>query len=193
MDELSTRSDVTELLDAWSGGDRAALDRLMPLILEDLRALAGAYMARDRTPHSTLQPTALVHEAYLRLVGHREVHVENRVELFAVLAQTLRQVLVDHARHKLAAKRGGGAPVLSLDEALNVADRPDVDLVALDDALKDLATFAPRQAQVVHLSYFGGLSQEEIATHLGVSPATVKRDLKAARLWLLNELRGEDG
>lgn len=193
MEELSTRPDVTELLGAWSGGDREALDRLMPLILDDLRALARAYIARDNTPQSVLQPTALVHEAYLRLAGRRKVRIENRVQLFAVLAQTLRYILVEHARRKRAAKHGGGAPVFSLDEALGVPARADVDLVALDDALKDLAGFAPRRAEVVHLSYFGGLNYDEIGQHLDISPVTVKRDLKAARLWLLHELRQDGG
>ncbi len=191
MEEARPSSEVTRLLDAWSGGDRQALDRLMPLVLEDLRALARAYMARDATPHSSLQPTALVNEAYLRLAGRRRVKLENRVQLFSVLAQTLRRILVDHARKKHAAKHGGGAPAVTLDESLGIRVRVDVDLLALDQALSDLATFAPRQAEVVHLSYFGGLSHDETAAALEVSPTTVRRDLKAARLWLLNELRVE--
>ncbi len=189
MEEANPSPEITRLLDAWSDGDRQALDRLMPLVLEDLRALARACMARDATPHSTLQPTALVNEAYLRLAGRRRVQLETRVQLFSVLAQTLRRILVDHARKKRAAKHGGGTPAVTLDESLGIRVRADVDLVALDDALRDLATFAPRQAEVVHLSYFGGLSYDEIGGALEVSPTTVRRDLKAARLWLLNELQ----
>ncbi len=189
MDEVRPSSEVIRLLDAWSGGDRQALDRLMPLVLEDLRALARAYMARDATPHDTLQPTALVNEAYLRLAGRRTVKLENRVQLFRVLAQTLRRILVDHARKKRATRRGGGTPAVTLDEGLGVRVRVDVDLVALDESLSYLATFAPRQAEVVHLSYFGGLSYDEVAAALEISPTTVRRDLKAARLWLLNELQ----
>ncbi len=188
MDEPRVSPEITHLFDAWSTGDRGALDRLLPLVMEDLHALARAYMARDDTPHSCLQPTALVNEAYVRLAGRRRVRVESRVELFSVLAQTLRQILVDHARKKQAAKHGGGMPCVTLDEGLGIQVSAEVDLIALDDALKDLATFAPRQAEVVHLSYFGGLKQDEIARALEVSPATVRRELKAARLWLLGEL-----
>ncbi len=192
MENSGASAEITALLDAWSAGDRVALDRLMPLVFDELHALARAYMARDDTPHSCLQPTALVNEAYLRLAGRRRVHVEDRLQLFSVLAQTLREILVDHARKKRAAKHGSGMPPLSLDEALGIPVRADVDLVALDDALRDLAGFAPRQAKVVHLSYFGGLRQDEIARVLGISAPTVRRDLKAARLWLLNELRAGD-
>ena len=184
-------SEVTALLDAWSSGDREALDQLIPLVLEDLHALARAYLARDDTPHSSLQPTALVNEAYLRLAGRRRVRVESRVQLFSVLSQTLRHILVDNARRKKAARHGGDTPAITLDDGLGLSDSTDVDLVALDDALEDLASFAPRQAEVVHLSYFGGLRQEEIAGALEVSPATVRRDLKAARLWLLDALKSD--
>jgi RNA polymerase sigma-70 factor, ECF subfamily len=181
-------SEVTELLDAWSEGDRQALDRLVPLVLEDLRALARAYLAREREGH-TLQPTALVNEAFLRLLGRRQVQMESRVQFFAVLAQTMRRVLVDHARRKKAARHGGGAPPLPIEEALGLPVRYDVDLVALDEALTELAGFAPRQAETIQLSYFGGLTFDEIALALEVSPATVQRDLKAAKMWLLKELQ----
>ncbi len=177
------------MLDAWSGGDRRALDRLIPLVMDDLHALARAYLARDRTPQSSLQPTALVNEAYLRLAGRRRVQVESRVQLFSVLSQTLRHILVDHARRKQAVKHGAGTPAVTLVDSLGLSNRSDVDLVALDDALKDLVSFAPRQAEIVQLSYFGGLRQEEIATALEVSPATVRRDLRAARLWLFDTLK----
>ncbi len=185
--------EVTQLLDAWSAGDRQALDRLMPLVLGDLRALARGYLARE-TPGHTLEPTALVHEAYLRLVGRRTVQLESRVQFFAVLAETMRRILVDHARRKRAARHGGGTPPRPLEEALGLPVKVDVDLVALDDALKDLAVFAPRQCKVVELSYFGGMTFGQIGLALGISAATVKRDLKTAKIWLLAELkRGHPG
>lgn len=180
--------EVTELLDAWSGGDRRALDRLVPLVIEDLRALARAYLVRERPGH-TLQPTALVNEAFLRLIGRRKVQIESRVQFFAVLAQTMRRVLVDHARRKKAARHGGGTPPVPIEEAWGLPVREDVDLVALDEALNDLASFAPRQAEAVQLSYFGGLTFDEIALALQVSPVTVQRDLKAAKMWLLQALQ----
>lgn len=180
--------EVTRLLDAWSAGDRTALERLVPLVLPDLRNLARRYMARERPGH-TLEPTALVHEAFLRLLGRRQVHLESRVQFFTVLAETMRHILVDHARKKKAARHGAGTPPVPLEEALGLPVRQDVDLVALDDALRELASFAPRQAETVHLSYFGGLTFDEIALALEVSPVTVKRDLKAARIWLLRQLR----
>jgi RNA polymerase sigma factor (TIGR02999 family) len=186
--ELTERDDVTELLEAWTGGDAAAFERLLPLVMDDLRALARRYMARE-SPGHTLQPTALVNEAYLKLVGRREVHLENRVQLFAVLAETMRRILVDHARRKKAARHGGGTPPLPLDEIFGVPVPVDVDLVALDDALKDLAAIDRRRHDVVQLSYFGGLTLEEIAAALDVSIITVRRDLKTAKIWLLGELR----
>ncbi len=186
------RREVTQLLDAWSSGDRQALDQLMPLVIGDLRALARGYMAREGPGH-TLEPTALVHEAYLRLAGRRKVQMENRVQFFAVLAETMRRVLVDYARRKRAARHGGGKPPLPLEEAFGLPISVDVDLVALDDALKDLDELAPRQCKVVELSYFGGLSFDQISLLLEVSPATVKRDLKTAKIWLLRELKRDDG
>ncbi|MEM8931865.1 MAG: ECF-type sigma factor [Acidobacteriota bacterium] len=186
---------MTALLDAWSDGDTDAVHQLMPLILDDLRSLARGYMARE-TPAHTLQPTALVNEAYLRLAGRRRVQLANRVQLFSVLAQTMRRILVDHARRKKADRRGGGVTAVAFDEGLGTpVDRTpgrDVDLVALDDALKDLARLDARQAEVVHLSYFGGLTHDEIAEVLDISPTTVRRDLRAARLWLLRELKRTD-
>src|SRR6185295_6890475 len=138
-------SEVTELLDAWSGGDREALDRLVPLVIGDLRALARAYLGRENPGH-TLQPTALVNEAFLRLIGRRQVRIESRVQFFAVLAQTMRRILVDHARRKKAARHGGGATPVPLEAALDLPMKMDVDLIALDEALDELAGFAPRQA-----------------------------------------------
>lgn len=186
------RREVTQLLDAWSSGDRQALDQLMPLVIGDLRALARGYMAREGPGH-TLEPTALVHEAYMRLAGRRQVQMASRVQFFAVLAETMRRILVDHARRKRAARHGGGTPPLPLEEAFGLPISVDVDLVALDDALKDLATFAPRQCRVVEQSYFGGLTFDQIGLNLGVSPATVKRDLKTAKIWLLRELKDNAG
>jgi len=183
--------EVTQLLDAWSAGDRQALDRLVPLVMGDLRALARAYMARENPGH-TLQPTALVNEAFLRLIGRREVQIESRVQFFAVLAQAMRRILVDHARRKKAARHGGAARPVPLEEAWELPVETDVDLIDLDHALQDLAGFAPRQAQAVELSYFGGLTFDEIALALDVSPVTVKRDLKAAKVWLLRELQRRD-
>jgi RNA polymerase sigma factor (TIGR02999 family) len=183
--------EVTQLLDAWSAGDRQALDRLVPLVMGDLRALARAYMARENPGH-TLQPTALVNEAFLRLMGRRKVQIEGRVQFFAVLAQTMRRILVDHARHKKAARHGGAATPVPLEEAWDLPVKMDVDLIALDSALQDLAGFAPRQAQAVELSYFGGLSFDEIALALDISAVTVKRDLKAAKLWLFKELARQE-
>ncbi len=188
MTHAAERREVTRLLDAWSSGDPHALDQLMPLVIGDLRSLARGYMAREAPDH-TLEPTALVHEAYLRLAGRHRVRLENRVQLFAVLAETMRHILVDHARHKRAARHGGGMTPLPLEEALGLPVRVDVDLIALDDALKDLATFAPRQCKVVELSYFGGLTFDQIALALGISATTVKRDLKSAKIWLLRELK----
>ncbi len=179
---------ITALLDAWSAGDRQALDRLMPLVMGDLRALARAYMARE-SPGHTLEPTGLVHEAYLKIAGRRDPGLHSRVQFFAVLAKTMRRILVDHARRKRRQRHGGDTPGVPLEEAraLPVAD---VDLVQLDEALNDLAAFAPRQAEALQLSYFGGLNHDEIAVALEVSPTTVKRDLKAARIWLLRVLGG---
>ncbi len=190
MPAIGRNPEVTALLDAWSDGDGEALGQLVPLILGELRALARGYLGHE-SPGHTLQPTALVHEAYLRLVGRRKVQLANRVQLFAVLAETMRRILVDHARRKQAVRRGGGTPPLALEEALDLPVPSDTDLVSLDTALKDLASFAPRQSEAVKLSYFGGLNLEEIAAVLEVSVMTVRRDLKAAKIWLLAELGGE--
>ena len=188
MTSAAEGQEVTRLLDAWSSGDRRALDQLMPLVIGDLRALARSYMAREGPGH-TLEPTALVHEAYMRLAGRRKVQMANRVQFFAVLADTMRRILVDHARRKKAARHGGGTPPIPIEEVFGLPIAVDVDLVALDFALKDLATFAPRQSQAVELSFFGGLTFDQIALSLEVSPATVKRDLKTAKIWLLRELK----
>ncbi|MEW6209796.1 MAG: sigma-70 family RNA polymerase sigma factor [Acidobacteriota bacterium] len=179
-------NDVTQLLLAWNSGDEAALDQLMPLVYDELRRAAKRYMRRERADH-TLQTTALVNEVYMRLIDADKVRWQNRAHFFAISAQLMRRILVDFARRRRGLKRGGEAEQVSLDEALMVADQR-VDLVALDDALKSLAALAPRQSQVVELRFFGGLSEEEIAEALKVSPRTVRNDWSMARVWLLREL-----
>ena len=181
--------DVTELLVAWSNGDDAALKALAPLIERELHRLAAAYMARERPGH-VLQPTALVNEAYLRLIDWKQVRWQNRAHFFGVAAQVMRRVLVDIARAQRRAKRGGPAALqVSLSDAADASpDRP-ADLVALDDALKTLATLDPRHSQVVELRFFGGLSHEETAHVLDVSVATVRRDWSVAKAWLYRELQ----
>ena len=183
-------SGVTQLLKAWSGGEESALEKLVPLVYTELRRLARRHMARER-PGQTLQATALVNEAYLRLVDAPQASWQNRAHFFAVCAQMMRRILVDRARSRQALKRGTGGPALELDEAVVVAGGRGADLVALDDALKDLATLDPRKAQVVELRFFGGLSVEETAEVLKVSKETVMRDWKLAKSWLRRELSRE--
>jgi RNA polymerase sigma-70 factor, ECF subfamily len=190
---MSTPSpgDVTELLQAWGRGEDAALDRLIPLVYRDLHLRARRCMAGERVEHS-LQTTALIHEAYLRLVGPSPAGWESRGHFFAVAARVMRRILVDHARARRAQKRGGAASPVTLDEQLVVAGGPGRDLVSLDDALQALATFDERKARVVEMRFFGGLSVEEAAEVLKVSPQTVLRDWKLAKVWLLREMkRGE--
>jgi RNA polymerase sigma factor (TIGR02999 family) len=183
--------DVTELLQAWGRGEEAALDRLIPLVYRDLHLRARRCMAGERAEHS-LQTTALIHEAYLRLVGPSPADWENRGHFFAVAARVMRRILVDHARARRAQKRGGVERAVTLDEQLVVAGGPDRDFVSLDDALQALATFDERKVRVVEMRFFGGLSVEETAEVLKVSPQTVLRDWKLAKVWLLREMkRGE--
>ena len=180
--------DTSLLLRAWSGGDQTALDKLTPIVYRELHRLAGRCMSRER-PGNSLQTTALVNEAYLRLVDYKRMRWQNRAHFFAVSAQLMRRILVEHARrHNL--KRGGGAPHVSLEEAAIVGGGQDADLVALDDALNALAKIDPRKVQVVEMRFFGGLSVEETAAVLKVSAVTVKRDWRAARAWLYRELTG---
>ena len=179
--------DITELLLAWSEGNQDAFEKLTPLVYGELHRLAHHYMAGERTGH-TLQSTALVNEAYLRLVQANHVRWQNRAHFFAVSAQLMRRILVDFARSRQYAKRGGNAPMLSLDQA-PVAISDCAELVALDDALSALAAVDPRKSQVVELRFFGGLSVEETAEVLKVSVETVMRDWKLARVWLRRELR----
>ena len=181
---------VTELLRSWAGGDRSALDRLVPLVHDELHRLAHRCMRQEQAGH-TLQTTALVNEAYLRLVDADDVRWEDRTHFFAISATVMRRILVDFARARLAKKREAillKAPV-DLERLQVAAPQPDADVVALDDALQSLAVFDPRGARVVELRYFGGFTVEETAEVLGVSPKTVKRDWAAARAWLMGELQ----
>jgi RNA polymerase sigma-70 factor, ECF subfamily len=180
---------VTELLRAWGDGDEGALEQLTPLVEAELRRLARGYMRRERAGH-TLQTTALVNEAFLRLTDARGVRWQDRAHFFGISARLMRRVLVDHARSRGYRKRGGGAERVTLDEGLVPAPEPEVDVVALDRALESLAAVDPRKSRVVELRFFGGLSVEETAEVLGVSPDTVKRDWRLARLRLLRELEG---
>lgn len=180
-------SDVTQLLDSWSHGDGQALEKLTPLVYEELRRLAGYYLRRERAGH-TLQSTALVHEAYLRLIGQREVEWKNRAHFFGVAAQMIRRILVDHARARQTEKRGSNMPKLSLDEALGVPEKNEWELIALNDALDTLATIDPQAARIIELRFFAGLSIEETAEVLGISLSTVKRDWATAKAWLFREL-----
>jgi len=179
--------EVTVLLKAMTSGDENAPEKLLPIIYNDLRRLAGAYLSNERKDH-TLQPTALVHEAYIRLVDWENVSWQNRAHFFAVAAQVMRRILVDHARGKKAEKRGGFGQLLSLDEAVGFQEKKDVDLVALDDALTELEKSDPRQAKIVELRFFGGLTIEETAEALRISPATVKNEWAFAKAWLRVEL-----
>jgi RNA polymerase sigma factor (TIGR02999 family) len=182
---------VTRLLMDWSKGDQHALDELTPLVYGELKRLAGRYLRRERADH-TLQSTALVHEAFLRLIDQRDVRWQNRAQFFGIAAQLIRRILVDHARSHHAQKRGGEAAKLSLDEAIRTPElRKDVNLVALDDALDRLAEIDPQQGRIVELRFFGGLTIEETAEVLKISPATVKRDWTVAKAWLYREISGK--
>ena len=182
--------DVTQLLLAWSEGDHGALEQLMPLVYAELRRLAKRYMRNERAGH-TLQTTALIHEAYLRLIDARHVRWQNRAHFFAIAARLMRQILVDFARERGYQKRGGGARKVSLEEAPAIGQGRDEALVAVDEALSALAGIDIRKSHVVELRYFGGLSVEETAEALKVSPETVRRDWRLARSWLLRKLSGE--
>ena len=179
---------MCDLLRAWSDGDTSALERLTPFVYDELHRLARRYMRGERPGHS-LQTTALVNEAYMRLVGYERMQWQNRAHFFAVSAQVMRRILVDHARRHNR-KRGGDVPRVSLDEAALVGGHRAADLVALDDALNTLAQLDPRKAQVVEMRFFGGLNVEETAGVLKVSPATVMRDWSTAKTWLYRELAG---
>lgn len=201
-----TDARVTQLLSQWAEGDEQALSALMPLIYDQLQRLARGHMARERTDH-TLQPTGLVHEAFLRMAGQRSAHWQNRAHFLAVASQMMRRILVNHARNRIAAKRGGGAPMVSMNDTAFIEepmtqdfggtpssgtgelfDKTDGELVALDEALTKLEAEDPQQSRVVELRYFGGLTVEETAQAMSISPATVKREWAVARLWLKRAL-----
>jgi len=186
-EEGLTKPGVTQLLKAWSQGDEAALEQLAPLVEHELHSLARKYMRREQ-PGQTLQTTALVNEVYLRLIDAQQVSWQNRAHFFAVSARIMRRILTDFARSRHYQKRGGGAVHVSWNEALAVSQEPDADIVALDDALNELASLDARKAQVVELRFFGGLSVEETAEVLKVSQQTVLRDWKFAKSWLLRTL-----
>jgi len=187
----ASATQVTELLHRWSSGDAAARESLVPLVYDELRRLARYYLASQRSDH-TLQSTAIVHEAYLRLAGRDDVHWQNRSHFFAVAAQLMRRILVDHARKRNAAKRGGPNLTLLVEEVADPSSKQEMDLVALDDALKALATLDERQSRIVELRFFGGLSIEDTARVLEVSPATVKREWSTARAWLYEDICGRN-
>ncbi len=179
------------LINAASGGDRQAADDLMSLLYGEFRRLAADYLKRERPEHS-LQPTALVHEAFLRLVNQRNVQWQGRSHFFAVGAQAMRRILVDHARRKNRDKHGGGRHRIALDEQMTISKRHDEDLIAIDDALEELAKIDPRQAKIVELRFFGGLTVAEVAEVLGVSKRTVENDWTIVRAWLRRQLSGEN-
>lgn len=185
-----TRQEVTGILHDWSGGDRAAPERLMPFVYDELRRLARAFLARERDAH-TLQPTALVNEAYLRLVDQTRVNWQNRAHFYGIASSMMRRVLIDHARARVTGKRGGAALHLSLEDVQAPAEQRAASLVALDEALARLAELDERKSRVVEMRFFGGMTDEEIAEALGVTTRTVLRDWKKARLWLYRELSGE--
>jgi RNA polymerase sigma factor (TIGR02999 family) len=186
-EESPAPRDLTALLVKWRNGDRSALDQMTPLVYEELRRLARHFLASERADH-TLQPTALVHEAYLRLIDQHSVDWRNRAHFLAMAATMMRRILINHAQAHNAAKREGSAEVLSLEDAFGVFTDPRVDLLLLNTTLDRLSELDPQQARVVELRYFGGLSIEETAEALGISPATVKREWSTARLWLMQQM-----
>jgi RNA polymerase sigma-70 factor (ECF subfamily) len=182
--------EITRLLRAWSDGDESALDSLMPLVYDELHRAAHSYMARE-APDNTLQTTALIHEVYLRLTGTRDIDWQNRAHFQAVCATLMRRILIDFARSRKSLKRGGTAEHVPLDDAVLVSHKPRIELLELDDALTNLAAVDQRRARVVELRFFGGLSVQETAEVLRVSPETVHRDWRLAKEWLLRELTRE--
>lgn len=185
-----TLDEVSRLLAGWGGGDAGALDKLIPLVYDELKRLAHHFMRQERPGH-TLQTTALVDEAYLRLADQKHGQWKNRSQFFSIAAQFMRRILVDHARSRIRAKRGGGAHKVSLDEVAVLSPERGADLIALDTALARLALIDRRKSEIVELRYFGGLSVEEAAEVLGVSPITVKRDWLVAKAWLRREISNE--
>jgi len=188
--DLSPPNDVTQLLVAWSNGNQAARDQLMSVVYDELHRLARRYMRRE-SPGHTLQTSALVNEAFLRLVDQRNVHWQNRAHFYGIAAQMMRRILVDYARGRNYAKRGAGAPTITLDEGLIVSDERSAEVVAIHEALEQLSKIDPRKEQIVELRFFGGLSIEETAEVLAVSPGTVMRDWTLAKAWLRREISAE--
>ncbi|HEV8486687.1 MAG TPA: sigma-70 family RNA polymerase sigma factor [Blastocatellia bacterium] len=186
MATLSQRQ-VTQLLLDWREGDQEALNRLIPLVHQELKRLARHYMRRERAGH-TLQTSALVNEAYIQLIDYKRVQWKDRSHFLAVAAQVMRRILIDYARNRQSLKRGAGARKVSLDEAATLADERAAEMIALDEALTSLAELDPRKSRIVELRYFGGLEIEETAQVIGISPATVKREWNSARLWLHREI-----
>ena len=182
--------DVTELLREWSEGDQQALSELLPIIYNELRQVAHRYLRRERAEH-TLETTALVHEAYLKLIDQRSVNWQNRAHFFAIAAQAMRRILIDNARRRTAGKRGNGVRV-PLEEVAGVSGERDDDLLALDEALRELEEIDPQQSKIVELRYFGGLTIEETSEAMSLSPATVKREWAMARAWLYQTLTGDE-
>jgi RNA polymerase sigma-70 factor, ECF subfamily len=189
---MSENQEVTQLLSALTRGEEGAASKLIPIVYGELRRVAGSYMRQERPDH-TLQATALVHEAYLKLVEQRSVNWQSRAHFFGIAAQLMRRILVDHARGHLRQKRGGEQVHVSLDEALVFAERQADDVLAVDNSLEELAKIDPRQARVVELRFFGGLNVEETAQVLGVSPKTVKREWSVAKAWLTADLKRRHG
>jgi RNA polymerase sigma-70 factor (ECF subfamily) len=185
------REDLTVLLTELTKGNDEAASKLIPVVYDELRRLAGGYMRRERSDH-TLQPTALVHEAYLKLVEQRSVDWQGRSHFFGIAAQIMRRILIDHARGHLRDKRGGGVKLTSLDEALAFSPEQSQDLIRLDESLKRLGEIDPRQAKIVELRFFAGMTVEEVAAVLGISAKTVKRDWSVAKAWLHADLRDND-
>jgi len=186
-----SQTGVTDLLVHWSEGDQEALNKLIPLVYDELHKLASRYLRRERRDH-TLQTTAVVHEAYLKLVNQRDANFENRLHFFAVAAQIMRRILVDYARRHHASKRGGDLYKLSLDEALVTSEEKGADLLAIDEALDRLAAIDPRQSRVVELRIFAGLTLEETAQALNISPSTVRREWSMAKAWIHRQIKNND-
>jgi len=187
---MSSQPNITELLVGYQGGDKEALDQLMPIVYDELRRQAARYLRREQAGH-TLQTTALIHEAYVRLVDQRNVQWQNRAHFFGIAAQLMRRILVDHARTKKRVKRGGSKVQVSLADATVATTGPDLDIVALDEALERLEKLDQQQSRVVELRYFSGLTVEETAEVMGISTATVKREWSVARAWIHRELSGD--
>lgn len=188
--ETSGQKNISLILKDWSSGNRDAVDELMPVIYDELKKIAAQYLRKERREH-TLQPTELAHEAYLKLIDISNVNWQDRAHFFAVSAQVIRHILVDHARAKATDKRGGAAERIVLDEAISFSEEQDTDLLALDEALKNLATFDEQQSKIVELRFFGGLTIEETAEVLKISPATIKREWTLAKAWLFKRMKDE--